>query len=104
MTKLPSDHSRKLIYAKFNELYIQTRNKYLIQFPDRYMTLNKKRNERVVVLNDSMLKTHIDGELTYGIFNGGYFNKFITFDVDFNDAGNARWSASKTNRRTGSRV
>jgi hypothetical protein len=95
LPKQPTENSRKLIYAKINELYIQTRSKYLVQFPDRYVTFNKKRSERVVVLNDSMLKTHIDGELTYGIFNGGYFNKFITFDVDFNDPGHARWATLK---------
>ncbi|WHY93749.1 hypothetical protein QNK12_09930 [Neobacillus cucumis] len=95
MTKLPNDNSRKLIYAKFNELYIQTRSKYLVQFPNRYVTFNKKRNASVVILNDSMLRTHIDGDLTYGIFNGGYFNKFITFDVDFNDSGHARWATLK---------
>jgi DNA-binding transcriptional regulator YhcF (GntR family) len=95
LPKLPKENSRKLIYAKINELYIQTRSKYLVQFSDRYVTFNKKHRAKVIVLNDSMLKTHIDGDLTYGIFNGGYFNKFITFDVDFNDAGHARWAALK---------
>jgi hypothetical protein len=95
LTKQPTENSRKLIYAKINELYIQTRSKYLVQFPDSYVTFNKKHSARVVVLNDSMLKTHIDGDLTYGIFNGGYFNKFITFDVDFNDKGLARWATLK---------
>ncbi|WP_423410242.1 TOTE conflict system archaeo-eukaryotic primase domain-containing protein [Heyndrickxia sp. MSNUG] len=95
MPKQPNANSRKLLYAKFNDLYIQTRSKYLVQFPDRYVTVNKKHGGRAVALNDSMLVTHLDGKLTYGIFNGGYFNKFITFDVDFNDAGNARWAALK---------
>ncbi|MBA2869982.1 hypothetical protein HNQ85_000240 [Anoxybacillus calidus] len=84
------------IYDKFNELYIQTRSKYLIQFPNsRYVTINKKQSARTVALNDSMLKTHLAGELTYGIFNGGYFNKFITFDVDFSDGTMARWATLK---------
>lgn len=83
----------KELYAKFNELYIQTRSKYLVQFRNgRYVTINRKRSDRAVSLNDSMLKTHLAGELTYGIFNGGYFNKFITFDVDFNDHTMARWA------------
>jgi len=84
------------IYEKFNELYIQTRSKYLVQFPNgRYVTINRKRSDRAVSLNDSMLKTHLAGELTYGIFNGGYFNKFITFDVDFSDHAMARWATLK---------
>ncbi len=80
---------------KFNELYIQTRSKYLVQFPNRYVTMNKKHSERVFALNDSMLKKHLEGSLTYGIFNGGYFNKFITFDVDFSDHAMARWATLK---------
>ncbi|MDN4073632.1 TOTE conflict system archaeo-eukaryotic primase domain-containing protein [Fictibacillus terranigra] len=96
MTKHPITNNRK-IYAKFNELYIQTRKKYLVQFPDpvKYVTLEKDRTNRFIVLNDSMLKTHLDGSLTYGIFNGGYFNKFITFDVDYQSRPAARWATLK---------
>lgn len=85
----------KKIYTKFNELYIQTRSKYLVQFPEKYVTLNKKHMERVSALNDSMLKAHLAGSFTYGIFNGGYFNKFITFDVDFEEHSVARWATLK---------
>lgn len=95
MKKQPNENSRKQVYAKFNQLYIQTRKKYLVQFPNRYVTMNKSRSDRVVVLNDSMLKTHFDGHITYGIFNGGYFNKFITFDVDFPELATARWATLK---------
>jgi hypothetical protein len=93
--KQPSENSRKLIIQKFNDLYIQTRSKYLIQFPSHYVTMNKKRSPSVYSLNDSMLKKHLEGALTYGIFNGGYINKFITFDVDFNDKSQARWATLK---------
>lgn len=95
LKKQPNENSQKHIYAKFNELYIKTRKKYLVQFPDKYVTIDKNRSDRAVVLNDSMLKTHLDGKLTYGIFNGGYFNKFITFDVDFTDQAMARWATLK---------
>ena len=86
----------KAFYEKFNELYIQTRSKYLVQFPSgQYVTINKKQSPNSVVFNDSMLKTHIKGDLTYGIFNGGYFNKFITFDIDFSEHSLARWTTLK---------
>ncbi|MDM5197867.1 hypothetical protein QUF79_07545 [Fictibacillus enclensis] len=93
--KQPKKNSQKLIYEKFNQLYIQTRKKYLVQFPNRYVTFEKKRSDRIVVLNDSMLSTHLDGKLAYGIFNGGYFNKFVTFDVDCKSPPVARWTTLK---------
>ncbi len=95
LKKQPNENSRKLICNKLNQLYIQTRKKYLVQFPDRYVTMNKSRSDRVIVLNDSMIYTHLEGELTYGIFNGGYFNKFISFDVDFTNETTARWATLK---------
>ncbi|MET3507646.1 TOTE conflict system archaeo-eukaryotic primase domain-containing protein [Halalkalibacter oceani] len=90
------NYQPKQIISKFNQLYIQTRSKYLVQFPNgRYVTFNRKRDRRHIVLNDGMLKKHLAGELTYGVFNGGYFNKFITFDVDFSDHAMARWATYK---------
>ncbi|WAA13395.1 TOTE conflict system archaeo-eukaryotic primase domain-containing protein [Fervidibacillus halotolerans] len=88
---------QKQLIKKFNTLYIQTRKKYLVQFAEgQYATFDKSKNNRVIMLNDSMLKTHLAGELTYGVFNGGYYNKFITFDVDYSDNETAaRWTTFK---------
>lgn len=94
MTKQPKQNNRQVI-EKFNTLYIQTRKKYLVQFADRYITLNKDRSANVVSLNNGMIDKHLKGDLTYGIFNGGYFNKFITFDVDFAEHATARWATLK---------
>lgn len=87
----------KKLYKKFNTLYIQTRKKYLVQFESgQYATFDKTKNNRVIMLNDSMLKTHLAGGLTYGIFNGGYYNKFVTFDVDYSENESAaRWTTLK---------
>ncbi|UOQ48135.1 hypothetical protein MUN88_19140 [Gracilibacillus caseinilyticus] len=82
----------KQLVAKFNELYIQTRSKYLVQFPEsKYITLTHAPDNKVVKLNDSMLNTHLKGDLTYGVFAGGYFSKFITFDVDCSNESMSRW-------------
>lgn len=86
----------KRIIRKINDLYIQTRKKYLVQFPDNYVTMDRDRNENVWTLNDGMIKRHLQGGITYGIFSGGYFNKFMTFDVDYNDdEPMARWVTLK---------
>jgi hypothetical protein len=88
----------KPIVQKINELYVMARKKYLVQFPNRYVTLdqNNKTSKKFVVFNDSMLVTHLKGDgITYGIFNGGYENKFITFDVDCNDVATSRWATLK---------
>ncbi len=42
-----------------------------------------------------MIANHLKGTYTYGIFNGGYTNKFITFDVDCKDAMTAKWTTYK---------
>lgn len=91
------EQPRKQLIDKFNELYIQTRSKYLVQFQDgRYITLSYKPDNNVTKFNDSMLRTHLDGGLTYGVFAGGYFSKFITFDVDCGtNEGLSRWITLK---------
>lgn len=86
----------KQLIRKFNELYIQTRSKYLVQFQEgRYITLSYAPNNKVTKFNDSMIKTHLKGDLTYGVFAGGYFSKFVTFDVDCNNEGLSRWITLK---------
>ena len=86
----------KVIIKKFNELYVMARKKYLVQFQDRYVTLDNQKNTKHVKFNDSMLSTHLKGEaITYGVFNGGYKNKFLTFDVDCTDLTTSRWATLK---------
>lgn len=82
----------KQLVNKFNELYIQTRSKYLVQFPEgKYVTLTYTSKNNVTKFNDSMVSTHLKGDLTYGVFSGGYFSKFITFDVDCTNEDMSRW-------------
>lgn len=94
-TAKPKQPNTQLI-AKFNELYIQTRRKYLVQFSNAsYRTFDKERHSKIIALNDGMLANHLAGDITYGVFNGGYFNKFIALDVDFKDNALARWTTLK---------
>lgn len=82
----------KSVIEKINTLYIQTRSKYLVQFPEgKYITLTYSAGNKVTKFNDSMLSTHLEGGLTYGTFSGGYFSKFITFDVDCDNEAMSRW-------------
>jgi hypothetical protein len=95
LSKQPTPNNRKAAVKKLNELYIQTRKKYLVQFPDSYTTLDRDKSEKVRPLNDGMVANHLKGSYTYGIFNGGYTNKFITFVVDCKDAITAKWATYK---------
>lgn len=82
----------KSVIDKINALYIQTRSKYLVQFPEgKYITLTYSADNNVTKFNDSMLNTHLKGDLTYGVFSGGYFSKFISFDVDCENEAMSRW-------------
>lgn len=85
------------IVKKINELYIMTRFKYLVQFPGgKYATLDQRKDNRIIPLNDSFINSHLKGERTYGIFSGGYFAKFITFDIDCEGHDEtARWAVYK---------
>lgn len=86
----------KQLINKFNELYIQTRSKYLVQFSGgKYQTLSYAPTNRTVKFNDSMVTSHLAGKFTYGMFAGSYFSKFITFDVDCDDEGMSRWVTLK---------
>lgn len=82
--------------AKINQLYISTRKKYIVQTSETYMTLNGYESDRVWTFKDQLIKRHLEGRNTYGVFNANNYNKFITFDVDFaDDAGMARWATYK---------
>src|SRR5690625_1647456 len=85
----------KRFIRKINDLYIQTRKKYLVQFPDNYVTMDRDKSSKVWTLNDGMIKRHLQGSITYGVFSGGWFNKFITFDVDYPKQDMARWVTLK---------
>lgn len=94
--KPPKNNGQQAIIKKLNELYIQTRRKYLLQLPDNYIALNRDKMANVFSLNDGLLARHLNGMNTYGIFNGNTVNKFITFDVDFaDDETMARWATLK---------
>lgn len=80
---------------KLNDLYIATRKKYIMQQDAQYITLDRDKSPKVRPLNDSMIRNHLKGTHTYGIFNGGYANKFVTFDVDCKDDRTAKWTTYK---------
>lgn len=74
----------KLIVDKINDLYISTRFKYLMQLHDgTYITLNSKDNKKHKPLNDGLIKSHLNGSATIGVFGGNTKgSKFICFDID----------------------
>lgn len=84
------------VITKINDLYILSRYKYLLLNTEgKYITLNKKDNSKVILLNDSFIKSHLNGKLTYGVFAGISITKFICFDVDFVDLNIAKWVVYK---------
>jgi len=81
---------------KINELYITTRRKYIKQKGGQYSTFNNFEHSNALILSDWMLQLHLDGDETYGVFNGNTVNKFITFDVDYaDDQPMAKWATRK---------
>ncbi|MGN7409855.1 TOTE conflict system archaeo-eukaryotic primase domain-containing protein [Sporosarcina sp. SAFN-010] len=92
----PKQNSQGPTIAKLSDLYVTTRKKYLVQTQDSYITLDRSNNSGIWTLNDSMLKRHIEGSNTYGVFNANAYNKFVTFDVDYSDdQPMARWATLK---------
>ena len=91
----PKPYDQVETIAKINELYIQTRRKYLLQTPSQYITFDRHKSKKAWTLNDGMMKLHLEGTNTYGIFNGNAVNKFITFDVDYAKESEARWATFK---------
>ncbi|MBS4193484.1 TOTE conflict system archaeo-eukaryotic primase domain-containing protein [Lederbergia citri] len=81
--KPPKNNSQTI--EKLNELYVTTRRKYLVQTESTYFTNSRNKSANVWTLNDGMLARHLEGLNTYGVFNANGTNKFITFDVDFED-------------------
>jgi hypothetical protein len=60
----------------FNDYYISSRKKFLIQQSSgEYITVNRS-------LNDTVIRKHLNHELTVGLFAGKELTKFICFDVD----------------------
>lgn len=87
----------KNVINKINQLYITTRNKYLMQKDGgQYITLTKKPDNKVIPLNDAFIATHLEGKITYGVFSAGHSSKFITFDVDIaGDITQAKWTTQR---------
>lgn len=93
----PKIDNQAAIIRKLNDLYVMTRFKYLVQNDGGgWVTLDQRNSKKVVPFNDGMLKTHLRGRRAYGIFSGGYFSKFLTFDVDCENHDDvARWATYK---------
>lgn len=72
------------LISTLSDLYITRRDKYLIQMENGYSHCYKGKrsytNGRPLV--DSMIKEHIEGKNTYGVFCYKE-TKFLTFDFDF---------------------
>jgi hypothetical protein len=73
------------IIDKFNELYITKRSKYLLMNDNgEYVTVKHS-------LTDNVLKKHLIGTNTIGIFSGDQLTKCLIFDVDIVDKNESKW-------------
>lgn len=85
----------KLIGA-LNDLYIIRRDKYLLQKDGGSFTMTQGKisattGRKTPPLVDSLLKQHLRGKATYGVFSK-YKTKFMLFDFDFkNDFSSCKW-------------
>ncbi|TDM45169.1 hypothetical protein ETI06_13030 [Macrococcoides goetzii] len=68
------------VVKKINELFITYRKKFIVQNKKdsdfKFSTIDKYS------INDTVVKRHLQGKQTCGIFSGKAFTKFISFDVD----------------------
>ncbi|MEV9639811.1 hypothetical protein ABZ756_03840 [Mammaliicoccus sciuri] len=83
---------------KFNQLFVLTRRKYIYQPSDTksWITFDHDKNGKYPKFNDSMIKRHLNGKGTYGVFSAKSFTKFLTFDVDVKgDMDRAKWITMK---------
>lgn len=95
------------IVEKVNDLFVTTRYKHLIQKKDgTYKTsdvnnneLNKAKYGKTfrpdTYLADWKIQEHLDGKRTMGVFGTSFGSKFLTFDVDVEDAPISRWITLK---------
>ncbi|QOS80164.1 hypothetical protein JNUCC31_04280 [Paenibacillus sp. JNUCC31] len=88
----------KDVIKQLSELYIIQRGHYLIQYPFGYKQYTKgskdAKGNKVKPLMDWQFEKHLEGIMTVGTFSK-FFSKFMTFDVDFHDAYQAKWVTYK---------
>jgi len=65
------------VIDKINKLFITWRKYFIYQLPNGNYPREKRYN-----FNDKLLRLHLAGKQTYGIFSGEHVTKFISFDVD----------------------
>jgi len=83
---------------QFNKLFVLTRWKYIYQSPKTrsWVTFDHYKNNKILKMNDSLIKSHLNGKGAYGVFSAKDFTKFLTFDVDVkDDLQRAKWLAMK---------
>lgn len=88
----------KDVIKQLNDLYIIQRGHYLIQYPFGYKQYTQgqvdDKGRKVKPLLDWQFEKHLEGIMTVGTFSR-FFSKFMTFDVDFHDAYQAKWVTYK---------
>ena len=76
------------IIKRINDLYITERKQYLIlNNKGEYYTSTKGKNS-YVNLHDELIRGHLRGDMTVGVFSGKEVSKFICFDIDMDDKNN----------------
>jgi hypothetical protein len=88
MSKLFNEELENKIISKINELYITNRKKYLILSKEgntgKYIGIHEGQ-DKYVPLNDSLIRKHLRGKQTVGVFSGKNISKFLCFDLDIVD-------------------
>jgi hypothetical protein len=75
-----------LIIDKINELYITNRKTFL-----KLSREGKYSSVSYIPLHDGLIKNHLDGVHTIGVFSGKQVSKFICFDIDMVDKSKLKW-------------
>lgn len=90
---------------KINELYITTRQKYIVQYykvetsengekkvKKGYSTKTNDNTENFKPLSDWLVKRHIQEKTTIGVFSAPEISKFLCFDIDVVDVSKRKWT------------
>lgn len=67
--------SVELLASRMMELYVSDNSRYIYQTKQKYTQIKKP-------ITIEMLRSHIEGKRTYGIFAAEEGSRFITFDID----------------------
>ena len=75
-----TDNENEALLEVIKDLYISMRKRWILQQKDGYYTTMTR-----FPLHDDMIRNHLKGKNTIGVFARSDYVKFLTFDVDIDD-------------------